>query len=92
MIVPSDPALCHIDVELLSLFCKGVADSMLHVGEMCPSFFHAAFGVLYVLSRNDEARTQIRKDVTPESLGLFSDAVAGFSFDALRLADVVGSL
>jgi len=89
---PVGLASVHIDVELLSLFGKGVADCMLHVGDMCPSFFHAAFGVLYALSRSDEARAQIRKDVTPESLGLFSDAVAGFSFDALRLADVVGSL
>jgi len=91
-VMPVNCAAVHIDVELLSLFCKGVADAMLHVGEMCPSFFHAAFGVLYALSKSDEARSQIRTDVTPESLGLFSDAVAGFSFDALRLADVVGSL
>jgi len=90
--MPAQVGYGRIDVELLSLFGKGVADAMLHVGEMCPSFFHAAFGILYSLSRSDEARAQIRKDVTPESLGLFSDAVAGFSFDALRLADVVGSL
>jgi len=89
---PPPPPPAHIDVDLLSLFCKGVADSMLHVGEMCPSFFHAAFGILYLLSRSDEARTQIRIDVPPENLGLFAEGVAGFAFDALRLADVVGSL